>query len=182
MILDIIVALVISYGAYVGYSRGLIITVFDTLSILVAVVASLKLSPIVIDLVEDVVNTAPAISFIIGIVITFILVMVIVRFIGKKLESFFKATNLNFINKFAGAALQGLFFAVIISFIVLLGDRMSLLKEETKESSYSYALLQPLPEKSKEIFEKVKPIFKDFWDKTIEAMDGIKEKAEESGK
>jgi membrane protein required for colicin V production len=180
MILDIIVSLVISYGAYVGYSRGLIKTVFDTLSILVAIVASLKLSPIVINVVENVVNTAPAISFIIGIVITFIIVMALVRFIGRKMESLFKATNLNFINKFAGAALQGLFFAIIISFIVLLGDKMSLLKEETKQSSYSYKLLQPLPEKSKEVFEKVKPIFKDFWDKTIEAMDGIKEKTEES--
>lgn len=182
MILDIIVALVISYGAYVGYSRGLIKTVFDTLSILVAIVASLKLSPIVINFVEDVINTAPAISYILGIVITFILVMALVRFIGKKIEGFFQATNLNFINKFSGAALQGLFFAIIISFIVLLADKMSLMKEETKQSSHSYSLLQPLPEKSKEIFEKVKPIFKDFWDKSIEAMDGIKDKADESTK
>jgi membrane protein required for colicin V production len=180
MILDVIVALVIAYGAYVGYSRGLIKTVFDTLSILVAIIASLKLSPIVINAVESAINVAPAISFIIGIVLTFIIVMALVRFIGRKLEGFFKATNLNFINKFAGAALQGLFFAIIISFIVLLGDRLSLLKEETKVSSISYKMLKPLPEKSKEVFEMVKPIFQDFWDKTIEAMDGIEEKVEDS--
>ena len=178
MMLDIIAALVIAYGAYVGYSRGIIKTVFDTLSILIAIVASLKLSPIVINIVDSIFNTAPSVSFIIGIVLTFIIVMALVRFIGNKLENLFQSANINFVNKIAGAAFQGLFFALILSLVIWLGNRLDLIKDSTKEESMSYSMLEPLPEKSAAIFEKVKPIFKDFWDKTIEVMDGVKEKVE----
>ena len=178
MMLDIIAALVIAYGAYVGYSRGIIRTVFDTLSIVIAIVASLKLSPIVINIVDSTFNTAPSVSFIIGIVLTFILVMALVRFIGNKLEGLFRATNLNFINKLAGAAFQGLFFALLMSLLLWLGDRLDLIKQSTKRESMSYSLLEPLPEKSQALFEKVRPVFQDFWDKTIEVMDGVKEKVD----
>ncbi len=180
MILDIIVALVVAYGAYIGYSRGIIKTVFDTLSIVIAIIASLKLSPIMINLVDGALNVAPSISFIIGIVLTFIIVMALVRFIGRKLEGLFKATNLNFVNKFAGAALQGLFFAVVISLVVWLGDRMQLIKEETKQESMTYSMLEPLPRQSQALFDKVKPLFSDFWDKTVEVMDGVQEKVDNS--
>ena len=179
MMLDIISALVIAYGAYVGYSRGIIKTVFDTLSIVVAIVASLKLSPIIINIVDSVFNTAPSVSFIIGIVLTFILVMALVRFIGNKLEGLFRSANINFVNKLAGAAFQGLFFAFLLSMLLWLGDRLDLLKEKTKTESVSYSLLEPLPEKSQAVFEKIKPVFQDFWDKTIEVMDGVKEKVDE---
>jgi membrane protein required for colicin V production len=178
MILDIIAALVIAYGAYVGYSRGIIKTVFDTLSIVVAIAASLMLSPIVINIVDSIFHISPAITFIIGIVLTFILVMALVRFIGNKLENLFESANINFVNKFAGAALQGLFFAFILSMLLWLGDRLNVIKEETKQESISYSILEPLPEKAQVVFEKLKPVFKDFWDKTIEVMDGVKDKVD----
>ena len=50
MIFDIIVICLIALGFYLGYNRGLIKTVFDTLSLFIAVLAALKLSPIVINL------------------------------------------------------------------------------------------------------------------------------------
>ncbi len=178
MILDILSALIIAYGVYVGYSRGIINTIFDTLSIVIAIVAALKLSPILIKGIDSVLSLSPSISFILGIVITFLLVMFIVRFIGKKLENIFKKMNLNFVNKIAGGAAQGLFFALILSMIIWLGDKLSLIKDETKATSVSYGMLQPLPEKAAGVFESVKPMFQDFWDKTIEVMDDVKEKAE----
>ena len=53
MILDLIAALIITYGFYRGYSNGLINTVVDTLSILVALVVALKFSPILIDYLQE---------------------------------------------------------------------------------------------------------------------------------
>ncbi|MFN8337888.1 MAG: hypothetical protein U0T36_02620 [Saprospiraceae bacterium] len=44
-----------------------------------------------------------------------------------------------------------------------------------KASSITYSLLEPLPEKGKALFISIKPLFKDFWDKTVQAMDGIKD-------
>ncbi|MFZ1752052.1 MAG: CvpA family protein [Saprospiraceae bacterium] len=173
MILDIVVAIVISLGFYLGYTRGLIKTVFDSLSLVVGIVAALKLSPIIIGILQEVIKTSPAITFLLGVVITFIGVMALIRFIGKKLEDMLEAVNINFINKIAGGGIQALFFAYILSLGLWLINSINVLKPETKAASITYSLLEPLPEKGKAIFSSLKPVFKGFWDKTLEAMDSI---------
>lgn len=178
MILDIIVAIIVAAGFVMGYKRGLIQTVFDTLSLLVGVLAALKFFPFTMKIVDNVISGNPAISYIVSIVLTFIIVMLLVRFIGKKLEDLFKAVNLNFVNKLAGGALQGLFFALLISFGLYLLDNLRMLDEQAKEKSISYSLLEPLPRHSKTVFEKFKPMFIEFWDTTVDTMDRIKDKAE----
>ena len=180
MILDIVVATILAFGFYVGYQRGLIRTVFDTASLLIGVVAALKLSPIAISLVDSIIAGKPAISFIVGIVLTFIIVMALVRYIGKKLEDIFKAINLNFVNKLAGGALQAAFFALLVSLGLYLLDNLKLLEEKTKTESVSYTMLEPLPRHSQDVFMKLKPMFLGFWEKTVETMDEIKQKAEDA--
>ena len=86
MLLDIIVAIVVSLGFYLGYTRGLIKTIFDSLSLVIGILAALKLSPIVISILQEIIKTSPAVSFLLGVVITFIGVMALIRFVGKKLE------------------------------------------------------------------------------------------------
>ena len=179
MVLDIIVVLVVAFGFYTGYSRGLIKTVFDTLSLLIGILAAMKLSPITINILESVVNISPSIAYLIGIVITFLLVMALVRFIGRKLEDVFEAANINVVNKLAGGAVQGLFFAFLMSMLLWVLVNHNVVKPETKEQSITYPLLEPLPEAGKSVFTAVKPIFKSFWDKTVDAMESIGGKAEE---
>ncbi len=175
MLLDVIVAIVVSLGFYLGYSRGLIKTVFDSLSLVVGILAALKLSPIVIGILQEIIKTSPAVSFLLGVVITFIAVMALIRFVGKKMEDMLEAVNINFVNKVAGGVVQGLFFAYILSLALWLVNSLNVLKPEVKAASITYVLMEPLPEKGKAVFASLKPIFKGFWDKTVEAMDGIKE-------
>jgi len=175
MLLDLIVAIVIALGFYLGYSRGLIKTVFDSLSVVIGILAALKLSPFVINLLQDIIKTSPAITFLLGVVITFIAVMALIRFVGKKLESLLEAININFINKLAGGALQGLFFAYLLSLGLWLINSLNVLNPDTKAASITYPFLEPLPQKGKAVFESLKPVFKSFWDKTVEAMDSIKQ-------
>lgn len=179
MILDIVIALIVALGCYLGWQRGLIKTIFDTLSLFVGILAALKLSPIVITQLEKIINNKP-LALIAGIVITFIGVMALIRFLGRKLEDVLQAANVNFVNKLAGGALQGLFFALLTSLALSLLSNLQLLQPATVEQSQGYILLKPLPDNAKMVFEKAKPIFTDFWNKTVEAMDTIKEKGEQS--
>jgi membrane protein required for colicin V production len=174
MIIDLFVAIVIVLGFYLGYSRGLIKTVFDSLSLVIGILAALKLSPFIIDILQEIIKTTPALTFILGVVITFIGVMALIRFIGKKLEDMLEAININFINKLAGGAVQGLFFAYLISLSLWLMNSLNVLNMETKAASITYPMLEPLPEKGKAVFTAIKPMFKGFWDKTLETMDSIK--------
>ncbi|MBC7884831.1 MAG: CvpA family protein [Saprospiraceae bacterium] len=176
MLLDVIVAIVVVLGFYLGYSRGLIKTIFDTLSLIVGILAALKLSPIVINILQSLIKTSPALTFLVGVVITFIGVMALIRFLGKKLEDMLEAVNINVLNKLAGGALQALFFAYLLSLAIWLVNSLQLLNQKTKEASITYVLLEPLPEKGKAVYNSLKPVFKGFWDKTAEAMDSIKSK------
>ena len=180
MILDIIVVLVVAFGFYTGYSRGLIKTVFDTLSLFIGILAALKLSIYAIEAIERLFNVSQKLSWLLGMVITFILVMALVRFVGRKMEDVFKAANINVVNKLAGGALQGLFFAFLISMVLWVLGNYNIVKPETKSSSITYPLLEPLPEAGKSVFTAVKPIFQEFWDKTVEVMESMGPKAEET--
>ena len=171
--LDIIVVLVVAFGFYAGYSRGLIKTVFDTLGLLVGILASMKLSSIVIDVLDSFLNVNGTILYLVGVVITFLLVMGLIRFVGKKIEDILEAANINILNKVAGGTLQGLFFAFLLSMLLWTLGNYNVIKPEVRETSVTYPLLEPLPEAGKSVFKAVKPIFQDFWQKTVDVMEDI---------
>lgn len=174
MFIDILAAIIISLGFYLGYQRGLIKTIFDTLSLLIGVLAALKLSPWMMDLLTRLFNLNKAFTLILGIALTFLLVMIIIRFIGKKLESILELVNINFVNKIAGGVLQALFFAALLSYAVGFMDKLNVLKEETKTSSATFTTLMQMPAASEKIYNALKPVFSEFWAKTNEAIDSMK--------
>ena len=182
MILDIIVGLVVAFGFYAGFSRGLVKTVFDTASLVIGIIAAMILSDYTISVLDSVFNISPQFTYIIGLVLTFILVMAIVRFIGRRIEDILEAANVNVVNKVAGGVVQGLFFAFLLSLMVWTLGNYNVLKPETKENSVTYPYLEPLPEAGKSVFNAVKPVFQNFWDRTVEAMESIAEKAPEEKK
>ena len=179
MILDIVVVLIVAFGFYAGYSRGLIKTVFDTMSLVIGILAAMKLSSYTIEALESVLNISKSITYLLGLVITFLLVMAIVRFVGRKVEAVLKAANINVVNKLAGGAVQGLFFAFLLSMAIWTLGNYNVMKPETKEKSITYPLLEPLPEAGKALFTAVKPVFQEFWDNTVEAMESMRGKASE---
>lgn len=176
MTIDILAAIIISFGAYLGYQRGLIKTIFDTLSLIIGIVAALKLSPVMIGFLQGILNLNPAVTFVIGVALTFILVMYGIRFIGKKLEQLLELVNINFINKAAGGALQGLFFATILALVISLFNKLNLISQDTKNASVTYVHLEKVPELSEGILTNLKPVFKNFWDLTMKTVNQIKDK------
>jgi membrane protein required for colicin V production len=176
MTIDILAAIIISLGAYLGYQRGLIKTVFDTLSLIIGIVAALKLSPITISFLQNILKINPSITFVLGIALTFILVMYGIRFIGSKLEQMLTLVKINFVNKAAGGVLQGLFFATILALVISLFDKLNLVSPETKNASVTYVHLEKVPKLSEGLLNSLRPIFSNFWDLTMETVDNIKSK------
>ncbi len=178
MFIDTLAAIVISFGFYLGYQRGLIKTVFDTLSLLIGILAAIKLSPWMMDILGKLFNLSKPLELILGIALTFLIVMGVIRFVGKKLEDVLETVNINFINKAAGGLLQGLFFAAVLSYAISLMDKVNVIKEETKTSSITYPSLMKMPAMSQSLFVALKPVFTEFWSKTNEAIDSMKKKTE----
>lgn len=179
MYIDIVLLGLLVLGFYSGYSKGIVKTVFALISIVVAVIASMTLSPLVIDLLGGMLSWDPRIIVILGFLTTFSAVVVGVRYAGKLIEHTLKGLQINFINKLVGGAVMATLFITIFSFLIGLMDKMNLISEDSKESSITYGAIEPLPRAVAYFGNEAKPLFKNFWDRTTEAMEEIKEEADQ---
>lgn len=178
MILDIISALLITYGFYVGYSRGLVKTVVDTLSIFVALIVAMKFSPIVIKYLKQILTFNEGVEFIIGLLFTFFFTLLVFKFLGDKIEDLFKAVGINFINQLAGGILLGVVFTMIIGGLVALATNFRILSDNVMAESRLYGHLMEVNEQSSGILKAFKSIFTDFWNVFMDTMDQVKNKAD----
>jgi len=175
MFIDLIATLLILYGFYIGYSRGIIKTIFALVSIMIGILAALKLSPYMIDLLQGIFKFHPGLTFIVGFALTFILVLIVIRFLGKKLEDILKFAQINFINKVLGGGVMAILFLVFYSYTLWGIDSLSLLSQNSKNTSMSYDYLETLPSKTQDTVAKFKPFFDNFWNKLVDTFDNIKE-------
>ena len=175
MILDLIAALIITYGFYRGYSKGLVSTVVDTLSILVGLVIALKFSPLLINYLQKVVNLNPAVEFILGFLIVFFVVILVLRFIGDKIEDILKAIKINFINQLAGGFLLAFVFSFLLGLLFLLLTNLKILNPEYAAQSTLYEYLIQISQEGGWIVESFKNLFSEFWTKFMTTIDSVKE-------
>jgi len=178
MIIDLAALLLLLYGFYVGYTRGIIKTVFASISLIIGILAALKLSPLVIHYMQGAIDWHPGLIFVLGFALTFIVVLVIIRFFGKKLEDLLKFAKLNFLNKIAGGAILGILLVVLYSYALWGINSFSLLSEENKNSSLSYEYLETLPLQTEGVLDNLKPVFENFWYEMMDTFDEIKTKNE----
>jgi len=165
MILDLIAALIITYGFYRGFSNGLIATIVDTLSILVGLVVALKFSPILIDYLQDIVNLNPALEFVLGFLIVFFAVMLF-------------AIKINFINQIAGGVLLGFVFAFCIGLLLILLTNLKVLNTDYANQSTLYEHLVKISQEGGWIVEMFKNLFSEFWTKFMSTIDSVKDNLE----
>lgn len=178
MALDLIAALLITYGFYVGFSRGLVKTVVDTLSILIALVVALKFSPILIGYFQEILKFHPSVEFILGFLFVFFFTMLLFKFIGDRIEDIFKAVGVNFVNQFAGGVLLGLVFAFCAGALLALGTNLKLIPEDTMQQSRLYGHLLDVSKEGWAILDTFKSIFSEFWGKFMDTLDQVKDRAE----
>ncbi|MBK8705844.1 MAG: CvpA family protein [Saprospiraceae bacterium] len=86
MIVDILFLIAAGYGFYLGFSRGIIKTVFTVLSIMIGVVAAAKFGPAMTDFLESVANSHSPLMFIAGLLLTFVATMLLIRIAANVAE------------------------------------------------------------------------------------------------
>ena len=174
MAIDIIAVLVAVYGFYLGYTKGIVKTLFGVVSIFIGLLAALKLSPYLVNGLEKASGSNSPLVFLLGFALTFVITLFLIRFLGNRFEDLLKAIKINFFNQVIGGAVLSLLFLVLFSYGMWFADQVKVIPTSTKTSSYTYSALQALPEQSKAVFNMIKPLFKEFADKTKETIDRVK--------
>lgn len=174
MAIDIILIIVTIYGFWVGYSKGIIGTVFTFLSYAFGIIAAMRFSPSITRLLEEQVHASP-LMFIAGFLLTFVGTMMLLRFIGKSLEGILKSVNINIVNQILGGVLSAAVMILVFSVLLMFSQASNLVGEKTIETSMSYEYVKQFPSQMKVVYEKAKPVFLTFWDESTEFMDRIEE-------
>ncbi len=175
MVIDIIFAITLVYGFYLGFSKGIISTVFTVLSLLFGLMAAFKFAPATTDFLEKVFSSNNPLMFLAGFLLSFVVVMVIIRTIARGLEGLLKTANINFINQLAGGVLLGGILVLLLSVLIWFGDQAHLIDSKTKLTSKTYPYLETFPAEAKGIAYRFKPMFEEFWNASLDMMDRLEE-------
>ena len=176
MIIDILCLGAMVMGFWMGYSRGIIRTIFGLLALFFGLLVTMKFHAVTTDLLGRLFGSDGILIYVAGFVITFVAIMFLVRLLAKGLEKMLMKIKLNFLNKFAGGALFSFMMVIVFSVLVWFTDRANLISENTKQASISYPTLTQLPAASRSLLEKAKPIFSEFWEDTERILDNMKER------
>jgi len=182
MIIDLLFLITAIYGLYLGYSRGIIKTVFTVLSVLFGVIIAFRFSPDMTrfspdmtELLESLFTSTNPLMFIAGFLLTFVLTMIAIRTFARVLENGLESANINFINQAAGAAITAAFTTLLFSTLVLFANQAHLIEEDTKQDSIPYSYLEKYPQTMWGLLGKAKPTLQRFWDRSVEFMDRLED-------
>jgi membrane protein required for colicin V production len=176
MTIDILAAFVAAYGFYLGFTKGIIKALFGIIAVFIGLIAALKLSPFFVSLLEKLAGNNNPLLFLVGFALTFVLTLFLIRFIGNRFEDLLKAVKINFFNQVVGGVALCVLFLVLFSYGIWFANQIKVIPEKTKKASYTYAYLETLPEQSRELLAKTKPLFKEFSDKFSETIGQVKNK------
>lgn len=175
MTLDIIFLLFAILGFWAGYSRGIISTFFTILSFTVGLLAAFKMGPAFTNFLKDITNNDNPLMFVAGTLLSFIIMMVILRLISNGLEGLLKSANINFINQIIGGTVLGALAILVYSMLVWFGDQSHMIDQQTKLESKTYTYTKEFPDQMKGIAYQMKPIFTDFWNETLDFIDKMED-------
>lgn len=137
--IDIIILLFLLFGAFRGFSKGLIIEVATLAGLVLGVFVAIKYSPYTEGLLRDFLNISSRYLSYIALAITFLLVVIGVYLIGKMLTRLVDIISLGLVNKLFGAILgMAKYFLIVCVLLMImdaLDDKFHFINEETKEKS-----------------------------------------------
>ncbi len=135
--LDLFFLIPITFGIMHGYRKGIIIELFSTAALILAIIASMKLTSKLLSILENSLHGSTYLPFICYAVV-FIGVFFIVMQLGNIFDKAATLLHLGIINKIAGAALSLVKILFMISLFLWLGDQIHILSESMQEHSFFY--------------------------------------------
>lgn len=176
MLIDIIFAIIVVMAVFKGLSRGFIIAVCSVLAFIIGLAAAMKLSAVVAQYLDKSTDISakwlPFISFL----LVFLLVVILVRILAKFIEKSVEFALLGWLNKLLGVVVYLALYTIIFSIMLFYAVQMSLIKEQTIQSSLTYAYIEPWGPYAINGLGKIIPWFKDMFTQLKDFFGGLPEK------
>ncbi len=155
-VIDIVLLIPLAWGAYKGFSRGIVQEIAQLAALLAGVFAGLHLSDWLSSFLISVFNTGPENTKLIAFLIAFLGAMALVFFISKSIGKVIDSLHLGLPNRLAGAVFASakyiLIISVLINFINSVDKAGVMLKKDIREGSLLY---EPLGKAAPLILPKI---------------------------
>jgi len=173
MLLDLIFAGFSVLAILKGYQRGLIVGMFSLVAIIIGLAAAMKLSTVVAGYIGQAVKVSEQWLPIISFVVVFLIVILLIRFGAKAIESAVEVTMLGWVNKLGGIILFVSIYIVVFSVLLFYAEQMKLIQPEIINKSIIYSFVQPWGPKAINGFGSIIPVFKDMFGELEQFFDGV---------
>lgn len=155
--IDIIILLFLLFGAFRGFSKGLVIEVATLAGLLLGVYISIRYSSYTEGILRDFMNiTSEYISYI-ALAVTFIVVVVGVYILGKLLTKLVDIISLGLVNKLLGTLFGVVKYFIIVCVLLMivdaLNEKFQFISEETIQKSL---LFQPFLNFAEKIYNSIR--------------------------
>lgn len=164
-VIDILLLVLLFFGAYKGFQKGLIMEIVQILAFVLGIILGLKLIHWGVFYLKphigDVDGFLPIISF----VLIFIAVLLLVKWIGILLKGFAKIILLGWLDKIAGAFVSTLKWAFALSLIIWVLHSVNIAPQPSVEkTTFIYSKLLKIAPSLLDTLSNVLPFVKDIFE------------------
>lgn len=143
MLIDLLFLLTLALGLYKGFRKGLIVSLFSFIGLVIGLAAAFKCSALTGRYIQEQVAVPgpllPSLSFL----VTFLIAALLVRLVARMIEKSVQLVLLGWVNRIAGMLLYGLLYTTAFSFVLFFGAQTRLLGDATLGKSSTYPYVKP---------------------------------------
>jgi len=136
---DIVLVIVILFGAYQGYKDGFLMGVFTLLALVLGVFGAFKLMGSGMEFLQDEFNADKAVLPYLAFILIFVLIVVLVTWLGRRIRGSIDKTFLGRVDEIMGAGLGAVKTIFMASVLLWIADSLKYApKAEWTEGSWLY--------------------------------------------
>lgn len=163
MIIDLVLGILLVLAIVKGVQRGLIISIFSVLGLIVGLVAAMKLSAVAASYLKTSINVSAQWLPIIAFVVVFLVAVLLVRLGAKALEKTVKIAMLGWLNRIGGVVLFVTLYSLVFSVALFYASKINLISAEAIQSSKTYNYISPWGPWAIDAIGSVIPVFKNLF-------------------
>jgi membrane protein required for colicin V production len=171
MAIDIALLLVLCFGIYKGYSKGLIISVFAALAWVLGVIVAMHFVTYGTSYLQKTFKSHSVYLYFLSFFLIFIVVVIVIYFVGKLLEKIIDIAQLGLANKISGAVLISVVYIFLFSTLLWICSHAGFITPEMIKQSKSYNLVEPVSEDGIQGLSSIFPTLKSTYDKVGKLLD-----------
>jgi uncharacterized membrane protein required for colicin V production len=164
MIIDIALVLFAGAGFWLGYTKGIVRTLFFVVFYTIALLLTLAISPWVMDLSIRWFNADKMFALIFGTIITLVILIFLLHWMLKSVEKYLKKSKLGAYSKSFGGVIMMVVSMLVYSFLIWAIVQFGWIGTEVKTKSYSYPIIEKVPVSTQNFMAEFKPLFRRYWE------------------